>query len=269
MQHNPQNKECPLSICAWKEEGVCIGPPTHPFRHDCLCPKPPVKGEEKKVCPIHGAPGIEPTHYCKYKIGESCICVCICDRPAPQTTEGEKKHKVECHHNPDYEHDEDQYQDEEHFCPPCDCPPQVKPTPEAGKECEEHDYDNTIRLGRARHICPKCGKNVTLELALMEEALQKSSSPQPESEGWETERLKELLDGELISANALASFLVVLDEARLQRTKEVVEEAMTRIADIEENTMENKNGELMLRYVDVQNALSSLETDLSAKLKEV
>ena len=38
------------------------------------------------------------------------------------------------------------------------------------KECKDCDYDNAIRKGRAYHVCPKCGKDLTLELVLMYEA---------------------------------------------------------------------------------------------------
>ena len=35
----------------------------------------------------------------------------------------------------------------------------------------KHDYENNIRLWRAKHICPKCKEDVTLELVYMSEAL--------------------------------------------------------------------------------------------------
>jgi hypothetical protein len=34
----------------------------------------------------------------------------------------------------------------------------------------QHDYDNAIRKGRACYVCPKCGKDITLAIILMEEA---------------------------------------------------------------------------------------------------
>lgn len=37
------------------------------------------------------------------------------------------------------------------------------------KDCD-HDYDHPKRLGRAKYVCPKCGKDLTLELVLMAEA---------------------------------------------------------------------------------------------------
>ena len=30
----------------------------------------------------------------------------------------------------------------------------------------DHDYAGAIRVGRAHHECPKCGKDITLELTL-------------------------------------------------------------------------------------------------------
>jgi hypothetical protein len=39
-------------------------------------------------------------------------------------------------------------------------------------ECKDfnHDYDNYVRKGRAWLVCPKCGKDITLELVLMADA---------------------------------------------------------------------------------------------------
>lgn len=34
----------------------------------------------------------------------------------------------------------------------------------------DHDYENAIRKGRAHHVCPKCEKDITLELVLMHQA---------------------------------------------------------------------------------------------------
>lgn len=36
-------------------------------------------------------------------------------------------------------------------------------------ECS-HDYDNPIRIGRANYTCPKCKKNISLELVYLYEA---------------------------------------------------------------------------------------------------
>ena len=35
----------------------------------------------------------------------------------------------------------------------------------------KHDYENPIRLWRAKYICPKCKEDITLELVYMSEAL--------------------------------------------------------------------------------------------------
>jgi len=40
------------------------------------------------------------------------------------------------------------------------------------KTCE-HDYKNCIRKGRAYYVCPICGKDITLEIVLMEEVKRK------------------------------------------------------------------------------------------------
>ena len=37
------------------------------------------------------------------------------------------------------------------------------------KPCKYHDYDNPVRAGRADLRCRKCGKDITLELVLMQE----------------------------------------------------------------------------------------------------
>lgn len=34
----------------------------------------------------------------------------------------------------------------------------------------EHDYENPIRKGRAHYVCPKCGADISLELAMIYEA---------------------------------------------------------------------------------------------------
>ncbi len=33
----------------------------------------------------------------------------------------------------------------------------------------QHDYDNPIRKWRAHYVCPKCAKDITLELVLIYE----------------------------------------------------------------------------------------------------
>lgn len=43
-------------------------------------------------------------------------------------------------------------------------------------ECK-HDYNNPKRLGRARYVCKDCGKDITLELVLIEEIKSKTPSP--------------------------------------------------------------------------------------------
>jgi transposase-like protein len=37
------------------------------------------------------------------------------------------------------------------------------------KDCwiRKHDYKNPIRKGRAYYVCPKCNKDITLELFLL------------------------------------------------------------------------------------------------------
>lgn len=48
-------------------------------------------------------------------------------------------------------------------------------TPDPKQECE-HDYENSIGRGRARHECQKCGEDITLELVLMYEAQEFSDA---------------------------------------------------------------------------------------------
>ncbi len=36
-----------------------------------------------------------------------------------------------------------------------------------------HDYDNAIRKGRAWYVCPKCGKDISLEYVMYVEAMQR------------------------------------------------------------------------------------------------
>lgn len=59
-------------VFPWNEQIPLILSSLHPHEQKV--------GEEIVICPIHGNVElkIEPTHYCKYKIGESCKCVCIC-----------------------------------------------------------------------------------------------------------------------------------------------------------------------------------------------
>lgn len=42
------------------------------------------------------------------------------------------------------------------------------------RDCEtgKHDYDNPIRKSRAYWVCPKCGKDISLEVVLIYEARQ-------------------------------------------------------------------------------------------------
>lgn len=42
---------------------------------------------------------------------------------------------------------------------------------------EQHDYENAIRKGRAHYVCPKCGKDITLELVLMEQMRRMEAEP--------------------------------------------------------------------------------------------
>ena len=37
------------------------------------------------------------------------------------------------------------------------------------KDCK-HDYDKPIRKGRAHYVCPKCGKDITMDLLFIAEA---------------------------------------------------------------------------------------------------
>jgi len=53
------------------------------------------------------------------------------------------------------------------------CPPAMS----APEECQ-HDYENYIKKGRANLRCPKCDKDITMELVLMQEVL----TPAPEEE---------------------------------------------------------------------------------------
>lgn len=34
------------------------------------------------------------------------------------------------------------------------------------KDCK-HDFEHPVRLGRAKYICPKCDKDITLELVFI------------------------------------------------------------------------------------------------------
>lgn len=43
----------------------------------------------------------------------------------------------------------------------------------AGCFIESHDYENAIRESRAKYICPKCKKDITLELVLMQQVQTK------------------------------------------------------------------------------------------------
>ena len=36
-----------------------------------------------------------------------------------------------------------------------------------------HDYDNAIRKGRAWYVCPKCGKDISLEYVMYMDAVQR------------------------------------------------------------------------------------------------
>lgn len=38
------------------------------------------------------------------------------------------------------------------------------------RECKTCDYENAVRKGRALYVCPKCGRDLTLELVLMHDA---------------------------------------------------------------------------------------------------
>lgn len=46
---------------------------------------------------------------------------------------------------------------------------QLDATHELQQKCQ-HDYENPIRRGRAHYVCQKCGKDITLELAMILEA---------------------------------------------------------------------------------------------------
>ena len=37
-------------------------------------------------------------------------------------------------------------------------------------EIEKHDYDNAVRIGRCKYICPKCKKDISLILVFMHQA---------------------------------------------------------------------------------------------------
>lgn len=39
--------------------------------------------------------------------------------------------------------------------------------------CQDCDYAHPKRLGRAHYVCPKCGRDLTLELVLIAECLEK------------------------------------------------------------------------------------------------
>lgn len=44
------------------------------------------------------------------------------------------------------------------------------------KDCK-HDYEHPVRYGRADWRCPKCKKNIMLELVFMREALDSLPAP--------------------------------------------------------------------------------------------
>ena len=50
------------------------------------------------------------------------------------------------------------------------------------KLCKECDYENAIRVGRANWRCPKCNRDLTLELVLMHEAGITIKSPNQDEE---------------------------------------------------------------------------------------
>ena len=41
------------------------------------------------------------------------------------------------------------------------------------KECKTCDYDNPIKKGRAYYVCKDCGRDITLELVLIEKAYER------------------------------------------------------------------------------------------------
>lgn len=45
----------------------------------------------------------------------------------------------------------------------------MTPPPNTPKPCR-HDYENVVRKGRARYHCPKCGKDISMEVILLAEA---------------------------------------------------------------------------------------------------
>jgi len=44
------------------------------------------------------------------------------------------------------------------------------------KQCKQCDYENYVRVGRGDLRCPKCRRDITLELVLLEEARENSKS---------------------------------------------------------------------------------------------
>ena len=100
-----------------------------------------------------------------------------------------------------------------------------KPT---GEECK-HDYDNPVRKGRANLRCPKCDKDITLELVLIHEAI---ATPLPKEEEYgEKEFLTEVWEALKGDHNDLRRERIILQAFRKisasQRNKilqEVVEE---------------------------------------------
>lgn len=42
-------------------------------------------------------------------------------------------------------------------------------TPPPTQPCR-HDYEHPVRKGRARYHCPKCGKDISMEVILLAEA---------------------------------------------------------------------------------------------------
>lgn len=68
----------------------------------------------------------------------------------------------------------------------------IKKNTEKPQECENCDFDNAVRHGRADWRCPKCGRQLMLEMVLMKEAEDKTH---PEN-SWEDGHYR-FVEGEL------------------------------------------------------------------------
>ncbi len=96
------------------------------------------------------------------------------------------------------------------------------------KDCE-HDYDHPVRKGRANLRCPKCGKDITLELVFMQEAID--SSPEHPIDDLADKHRQEAyelghrhgLEIGLATANKGKAYLSIVQSARESTLQEAID----------------------------------------------